>query len=158
MFDRRSYTFRTISLGASVSRKPRHCRRMSSGEISRCLSPHPGGDALLLFTDGVCINCRGSELTMSEPFLHHIQGDALANRRYAKTVPQTFRAGMRSLLYLSSLDDRLHLAPSGHTSPRPKTFSTRSTLFLTDAMDHFQSIEQLWRWMISSVAVRDLMG
>ena len=61
MFDRRSYTFRTISLGASVSRKPRHCRRMSSGEISRCLSPHPGGDALLLFTDGVCINCRGSE-------------------------------------------------------------------------------------------------
>jgi hypothetical protein len=80
MFDRRSYTFRTISLGASVSRKPRHCRRMSSGEISRCLSPHPGGDALLLFTDGVSIDSRGGQLSVTKPFLHHVESDALAAR------------------------------------------------------------------------------
>src|SRR5580692_3267519 len=94
MFDRRSYTFRTISLGASVSRKPRHCRRMSSGEISRCLSPHPGGDALLLFTDGVCINCRGGKLSMTKPFLHHVERDAFANSRHSKPVPQAFRRCM----------------------------------------------------------------
>src|ERR1700693_3984063 len=52
---------------------------------------------------------------------------------------------MRPILYPSSLYDRRHLPPSSHTTPRPETFSTGSTLLLTDAMDHIQSIEEVWR-------------
>jgi hypothetical protein len=55
------------------------------------LGPHPGCNALLFFSDGVCINCRSGKLRVTQPFLHHVESDALADSRYTKPVPQAFR-------------------------------------------------------------------
>ena len=38
---------------------------------------------------------------MPKPLLQHVQRDALANRRYTKTVPESLWRSVRSLLYLN---------------------------------------------------------
>ena len=97
---------------------------------------------------GVCINSRSGQLRVTKPFLHHVERDALANSRHTKPVPQAFRRCMRSIGDASRFDERSHLAPRRHTAPRPETLIESGSTFLldlTNAVDHIQGIEQLWR-------------
>ena len=112
------------------------------------LTPHPGCDALLFLPYGVCINSRSGQLSVTKPFLNHVECDALTDSRHSEPVPQTFRRCMRSIGDASRFDERSHLAPCRHTTPGPETLIESGSTFLldlTDAVDHIQGIEQLWR-------------
>jgi len=51
-------------------------------------SPHPRGDALFLFADGIGVDCRGGELGVAQPPLHQVQRNAGGDRGDAEAVPQ----------------------------------------------------------------------
>jgi hypothetical protein len=85
---------------------------------------------------------------VAKPFLHHVERDAFADSRHSEPVPQPLRRGVRSVGDASRLDERLHLAPCRHAAPWPETLIEPGSAFpldLTDAVDHIQDIEQLWR-------------
>src|SRR3954451_13703502 len=84
------------------------------------VSPHAGGDALLLLADGVGVDRRGGELGVAEPLLHHVEGDALADGLHAEAVPQALGAGVRAGRDAGGGDDLLNAAEAGHAAPGPE--------------------------------------
>jgi hypothetical protein len=66
-----------ISEGALLSREllPRALTEIDlPGSICESdLGPHPRCNALLFFSDGICINRSRGKLRVTQPFLHHIE-------------------------------------------------------------------------------------
>ena len=51
--------------------------------------PHPGGDALLLGSEGVGIDCRHLEAGVAHPLAEHVERNATADGVDAVAVAQT---------------------------------------------------------------------
>jgi hypothetical protein len=51
-------------------------------------SPHPGCDALFLLIHSVRVDRSRGELSVAQPFLHHVEGNAPADRLHTEAVPQ----------------------------------------------------------------------
>src|SRR4051812_34024315 len=82
--------------------------------------PHACGDALLLLAHGIRVDRRGGELSVPQPFLHHVKGDAPADGLDAEAVPQALRTGMGPVWDVRRCYDLLHPPEGCHATPRPK--------------------------------------